>query len=117
MKRRSFEFVTKAGFAAALMAALFSDHVAFGGTFTLGDLAVLQAAASANNTTASIVEISATTAGQSGTGVQTIAIPSADPDGLRFSGSATSTGYLSRTDDRSLLTFSGHRSTTTGVNA
>jgi Tyrosine-protein kinase ephrin type A/B receptor-like len=79
--------------------------------FTAGDLAVLQAAASANNTTASVIEIDTGTAGQ--TAKQTIAISS----GYRFSGSATSTGYVSHSDDGSLLTFNGTKSTNTSANA
>jgi hypothetical protein len=76
-----------------------------GSTFTAGDLAVLQAAASANNTTASIVEVNTTTANQ--TAVQTIGIDGTSSNAIRISGSATSTGYVARTDDRSLLTFTG----------
>ncbi len=84
--------------------------------FTSGNLAILQAAASANNTTASIVEINTTTAGQAA--VQTIAIPDGASvgNGLRFSGSATSTGYLSSSADRTLLTFNGANSSTTASN-
>lgn len=84
--------------------------------FTAGNLAVLQAAASANNTTASIVELSPTTAGQ--TPVQTLAIPNGatNANGLRFSGSATSTGYLTTTNDGSLLSFNGANSSNTTSN-
>ncbi|MFT3922334.1 MAG: SdiA-regulated domain-containing protein [Myxococcales bacterium] len=76
--------------------------------FTAGDLALFQAAASANNTTASIVEIDTVTANQVAT--QTIPISVT----YRFSGSATSTGYLSHSDDRTLLTFNGATGATTG---
>jgi hypothetical protein len=84
-------------------------------SFTAGNLAVLLANGIANNTTASIVEINTTTANQSA--VQTIAIPGTGTDAIRISGSATSTGYLSTTKDGSLLTFTGHNSTDTTVNA
>jgi hypothetical protein len=76
--------------------------------FTPGDLAVFQAAASASNTTGSIVEIDRTTPAQSP--VQTIVIDGS----FRVSGSATSTLYVSHTDDRSLLTFNGAVGASTG---
>lgn len=86
--------------------------------FTAGNLAVFQAAASANNTTASIVEISPTTPGSNP--VQTLPIPdgAANANGLRFSGSATSTGYLASTNNGSLISFNGANSanTTSNVN-
>lgn len=84
--------------------------------FTSGNLAVLQATASANNTTASIVELSPTTPASNP--VQTIAIPdgATNPNGLRFSGSATSTGYLATTNNGSLITFNGANSATTTSN-
>jgi len=87
---------------------------ALAGPFTAGNLAVLRAAASANNTTATIVELDPNTAGQSPS--NEIAIPGAGSDALRISGSATSTGYLSHTDDRTLLTFNGANSTNTSSN-
>jgi hypothetical protein len=49
--------------------------------------------------------------------VQTLPISGTGANALRFSGSATSTGYLSHTDDRSLLTFNGANSTNTSSNA
>jgi hypothetical protein len=79
--------------------------------FTPGSLAVLQAAAAVSNTTASILELSKT-----GTLVQSIDIAGTGANALRFSGSATSTGYLSRTNDGSLLTFTGANSTNTTSN-
>ena len=83
--------------------------------FTAGDLAVFQAAASASNTTGSVVEVNSTTAAQSPTNI--IPIDGATtPNELRFSGSATSTGYLSHSDDRSLLTFTGANSAATTGN-
>lgn len=74
-------------------------------SFTAGNLAVFVAAASASNTTASIVELSSTVAGPA---VNAYPIDGTTlPNALRFSGSATSTGYLALTNDRSLLTFTG----------
>lgn len=74
--------------------------------FTSGNLAVLVAAESNSNTTASIVELSPGVAGQ--VAVRTTAIDGAGAKMLRFSGSASSTGYLSRSADGTLLTFTGH---------
>ncbi len=87
-----------------------------GTPFTAGNLAVLRADSNAaNNTTVTIVELNTTAAAQSPTNA--IAIDGATlPNALRFSGSATSTGYLSLSADGTLLTFMGHNSTTTGVN-
>src|SRR5262249_25496855 len=87
--------------------------------FTSGDLALFQAdAASLNNTTFTIVEVSPSTPGQTSPGVQSIPINgTTGSTALRTSGSATSTGYLASTNDRTLLSFTGHNNTTTGVNA
>ncbi len=82
--------------------------------FTNGNLAVLQAAASASNTTASIVELIPMTS--AGNPVQTIPISGAGANALRFSGSATSTGYLATGNDGTLLTFNGANSTDTAAN-
>lgn len=77
--------------------------------FTQGNVALFVAASNtANNTTGSIVEINTTNAGQSA--LNTFAIPSGTvtlSNQLRFSGSATSTGYLANSHDGSLLSFSG----------
>jgi hypothetical protein len=83
--------------------------------FVPGDLAVFSAdTASANNTSFSILELSPSTPGL----VQTISINgTTGSSALRTSGSATSTGYLQLSSDRSFLCFTGHNSTTTGVNA
>ncbi len=86
--------------------------------FTLGDLALLVATASASNTTGSVVEINTSTANQSA--VQTIALPGTGAaDSYRISGSASSTGYVARSNDHPLLAFTGANSTdtTTNVNA
>jgi len=88
--------------------------------YTAGNLVLFQAdSATGNNTTANIVEVTPSTAGQtSATAASTIAINGTTaPNALRFSGSATSTGYLSTSADGSLLTFNGHKDTATGVNA
>jgi Secretion system C-terminal sorting domain/Calx-beta domain len=88
--------------------------------FTPGNLALFTAAsASNNNTTGSIVEINTTSAGQAP--INTFAIPSSTvtlTNQLRFSGSATSTGYLSNSSDGSLVCFTGSNTinTTSNVN-
>ncbi len=83
--------------------------------FSLGNLAVLVAASSSsNNTTASVVEINRSSSGQSA--INTFAIPSTGGSALRFSGSATSTCYLSLTNDGSLLSFTGGNTSNTANN-
>lgn len=83
--------------------------------FTTGDLAVLQTAENDSNSPASIVELNPSTLNT--TPVQTLAVPSGTANaGLRFSGSATSTGYLATTNDGSLLTFTGANSDNTTAN-
>jgi hypothetical protein len=79
---------------------------------TAGDLMLLVAGASASNTTGSVVEINTTTATQ--TAIQTIQL---DPNSYRMSGSATSTGYVALSSDRSLLAITGHNSNNTSANA
>ena len=83
--------------------------------FSAGNLAVLRTDETDNNSPASIVELAPGVANQVPTNV--IAIPGAGATGLRFSGSATSTGYLSHTNDRSLLTFNGANAADTSANA
>ena len=82
-----------------------------------GDLMLLVAGANASNTTGSVVEINAATAGQSA--IQTIALPDTTnaTDSFRMSGSATSTGYVARSNDGVLLSLTGHNSTNTSSNA
>ena len=83
-------------------------------TFTFGNLAVFVADASANNTTARILELSPTVPGPA---INTFIIDGTTmPNSLRFSGSATSTGYLTLSDDKTLLSFTGGNTITTGVN-
>src|SRR5438128_6956889 len=55
--------------------------------FLPGNLAVLQAAASASNTTASILELSPTTANQAAP-VQTVSVSGSGASAIRISGSA-----------------------------
>lgn len=83
-------------------------------TFTNGNLAVFVAAASASNTTGSIVELNTTTAGQ--TAVNTYVIGGTGASAMRFSGSATSTGYLANSNDGTLLSFTGANNTNTSSN-
>jgi hypothetical protein len=84
--------------------------------FTTGSLVVFQTTAASINTTAAIVELNPNTAGQSPS--NSIAIDGLSaPNALRFSGADTSSGYLSLTNDRSLLTFTGFNSTMTSGNA
>src|SRR5262249_54037004 len=82
-----------------------------------GDLMLLvDAASNASNTTGSIVEINPNSAGQ--TAIQTIPLPdTTSPNSYRTSGSATSTGYVALSNDRTLLAITGHNSTNTSANA
>ncbi len=73
--------------------------------FTAGDLAMVIAAGSGSNTNCSVVEINTVTAAQ--TAMQTIAIPGSGANAIRVSGSATSTLYVSDSNDDSLLCFTG----------
>ena len=83
--------------------------------FSTGNLALLQADAAASNTTCSVIEINTISAGQSA--INTYAISGAGASALRFSGSASSTGYLSRSNDKTLLCFTGVNNTNTAANA
>ena len=84
--------------------------------FTAGNLTILQAAASANNTNASVIELNTTTAGQSP--VSATPLPTSGANVFIISGSASSTGYLALSNDGTLLCFTGVNSTATGnVNA
>src|ERR1700744_1952764 len=80
--------------------------------FTPGNLAILQADAAANNTTASVVELNPNTAGQSP--VSTTALPRTGANIFKISGSAGTTGYLANSNDGTLLCFTGINSTATG---
>ena len=72
---------------------------------TPGNLVVVYADASANNTTAGIVELNKT--GSLQTPIQTILIDGTGVNAIRVSGSATSTMYTSSSKDGSLFTFTG----------
>ena len=84
--------------------------------FTLGNLAAVVAAASASNTTASVIEIG--TSAFQASPISTTVVNGTDAvNGMRFSGSATSTLYLANSNDGTLITFTGHNSTNTASNA
>jgi uncharacterized repeat protein (TIGR01451 family) len=107
----------RTSFVLSLLAGVGASGALFAAPFTAGNLAVLQAAASANNTTAAVVEVSPASSTPA-TPVQTISVDGTTaPNAIRISGSATSTGYLATSADGSLLAFTGHNSTSTGVNA
>src|SRR6266480_2496091 len=79
--------------------------------FTPGNLAIFQAdSSSLNNTTFTIVELSATNAVSNP--IQSIPISGTGTNALRTSGSAASTGYLADSNDGILLCFTAHNSTT-----
>ena len=101
--------------ATAICLLALTTTLAFAAPFTPGNLTVLRADSNTlNNTTATLVEISTTTAGQTGAAVQAIAIDGTTaPNAIRISGSATSSGYMSRSADGTLICFPGHNSTTT----
>ncbi len=98
---------------AAVLITTISCFTVHAQSFTAGNLAVFVASASANNTTGAIVEFTTT-----GTGVVIHAIPDGASvgNGLRFSGSATSTAYLANSNDGSLLAFNGANSNNTASN-
>ena len=81
-----------------------------GAQYAYGNIVALLAASnSANNTTASVIEVNPSTANQSST-VNTTAVASTLTN-FKVSGSATSTMYLSHTADLSLISFTGVTST------
>jgi hypothetical protein len=86
--------------------------------FTPGNLSLFVAAsATSSNTTGSIVEINTTSASQAA--INTFAIPASTvtlTNQLRFSGSATSTGYLSNSNDGTLVCFSGSNTINSAAN-
>jgi hypothetical protein len=81
--------------------------------FTAGDIAVLDLAATSNNTTGSILELNPSTANQASP-VQAISIGSTGANAIRFSDSGTS-GFLSNTNDQSLLAFAAYNTTNSSV--
>lgn len=94
---------------------MLSSGMVSAGSFSDGNLAVFQISSSANNTTATIVEVDPNTSAQTPTNLIAIEGGSGG-SALRFSGSASSTGYLSLNASGSLLTFTGHNTTTTSGN-
>ncbi|MFP5436165.1 MAG: beta strand repeat-containing protein [Bacteroidia bacterium] len=84
--------------------------------FTTGNLIAVVAAASANNTTASVIEVSPATASQASP-INTIAIPGTGTSAIRISGSATSTGYVTNSADGTRVFFTGVNNTSTSANA
>ncbi|MBK8413270.1 MAG: hypothetical protein IPL22_01370 [Bacteroidetes bacterium] len=76
---------------------------------------MLVAAASASNTTVSVVELDKVTAGQSP--IQTISIPGTGANAIRVSGSASSTLYAGNSNDQTLFCFTGVNNTNTSSNA
>ena len=91
-----------------------SCKVAKAQVFTQGNIAVFVAAAIATNTTGSIIELNTTTATQSPVTSRTID-GTIMPNSLRFSGSASSTAYLTNSNDGSLLAFTGGNTNTAGA--
>ena len=98
-----------------LLAIVFFSQAALA-QFTAGNLALLRADGNAaNNTTASIIQINTSTANQAA--ITTTSISGTGANAIRVSGSATSTGYMALSADKSLLCFTGHNNTTTATNA
>jgi uncharacterized repeat protein (TIGR01451 family) len=96
-----------------LMASLLVSQ-AMAAPFTPGNLAVLQMDETDNNSPGTVVELNTTTAGQ--TPSNTVSIPGAGASAIRFSASATSTGYVANSNDGTLLCFTGANSTDTSAN-
>lgn len=98
------------------MACLFQSAVTlYAAPFTAGNIAVLQAeSSSANNTTASIIELSPSTAAQTPSNV--IAIDGTGTNALRISGSASTTGFLATSADGTRLALMGANNTNTSSN-
>lgn len=102
----------------AAASAVFSVSGAFA-AFTAGNLVVFQAVERTANTTGQLIEVNATTPGQAITPSNTYVIPNSATasDGLRFSGSAATTGFLSLSNDRTTVNFAGVVTTNTTNNA
>lgn len=84
--------------------------------FLAGNLAILSADnAATTNTTCTIIELDPSVASQS-TPVSSTPIVGTGTTALRFSGSASSVGYLARSGDGSLLAFTGANTNDTTVN-
>ena len=114
LNNRSSRFATLALACVALFS--FGAPSVKAANFTSGNLAVIVAAsATANNTTASVIELYPSTASQSSP-VQTITI---DGNSYRVSGSSTSSLYLANSADGSLIALTAHKgnSSTSASNA
>ena len=85
------------------------------GQFTAGNIAVLVAAASATNTTCSVVELNKT--GTNQTALTTNTISGTGSNAIRVSGSATSTLYASNSNDGTFFCFTGANNTDASSNA
>ncbi len=108
-------YVPTGTFAGSTSPAYSSPLTVVGAGFIPGDIAVWEGAASANNTTLSIVDLNPTAANQPNPDV--IAINgTTGPNALRVSASAATTGYLADTNDGTLLSFTGANSTSTTGN-
>lgn len=102
---------------ACFATAFLSTPAALAANFTAGNIVGVQAdTASSNNTTATVVEISPNVAVAT-PAVQTFPILGTGTNAIRLSGSATSTGYASATNDGTLFAFTGANSTNTSSNA
>ena len=78
------------------------------------NLMIIQADASASNTTCSLLELSPTNINQ--LPINTIAVSGTGTNAIRVSGSATSTLYASNSNDGSLFCFSAANNTNTSAN-
>jgi hypothetical protein len=101
--------------AGALTAAALLPAAANAAAFTAGNLTAVQAAASASNTTVSVIELNPALSLQT-SGVQSIAVSGTGASAIRVSASATSTLYVATTNDGTLMTFTGANSTDTASN-
>ena len=79
-------------------------------SFTQGNVVVQQAAAAAQNTTISLVEVNTAAASTQASPVQTITLPATNTpaNAFRINGSGGTTGYLATTNDGTLLCLDTH---------
>lgn len=83
--------------------------------FTDGHLAAVVVAASASNTTASVIDVDPTLTNQTSP-VTTFAVPATGTSAIRVSGSATSTCYVTNSADGTRLLFTGLNNANTSAN-
>ena len=115
-KNRTHQFFGKLQIVVVFLAALMHLSPTMGqSSFNSSSIAILVAAASASNTTVSVVELNKVTPGQSP--IQTINIPGTGSNAIRVSGSASSTLYAGNSNDKTLFSFTGANSTNTTSNA